>query len=377
MIGSGSATGLVRNLDRNSNRDGLDGPSIDINTFPLGDSNGTLITSGCGYASIPSLSPGEAYQGHFSVGVDTAARNEWLCSSTALQGIEAPLPGPSIVNGIAMTADDLASLAAARATIVWSPRSDIMLYGMTTPASMLARNSINLVLGTDWVPTGSMNMLREFSCTVEHNETGLNSYFSDKDILKMATSNAATAAGIGDKAGKIESGYVADLTLFDASTRSGYAAAVKADQEDVVLVLKAGVPLFGDGPIVDSLSETPGECELMGDTVAGDCMADRRLCVNRDTGVTYANLVNASAGLHPLYSCGGPPTGEPTCTPARNEGDGIVYTGIPTPTDSDGDGVLNDTDNCPSIFNPPRPVDNLVQADADTDGIGDVCDDPL
>jgi len=75
-----------------------------------------------------------------------------------------------------------------------------------------------------------------------------------------------------------------------------------------------------------------------------------------------------------MYSCGGPPTGEPTCTPARNESDGIVYTGVPTATDSDGDGVLNDTDNCPSIFNPPRPVDNFLQADSDTDGISDMCD---
>ncbi len=377
MIGSGSSIGLVRNLDRSLNRDGLDGPDLDINTFPLGDADGTLITSGCDYSNSVSPNTSEVYSAHIAVGINTAARNEWLCSSTALQGIDAALPGPSVVHGIAMTADDIPSLVAARAVVVWSPRSNIMLYGMTVPATMLASQGVNLVLGTDWGVTGSMNMLREFSCALEHNLTGLDSYFSNQDLLKMATSDAATAAGVGNKVGKIAPGFLADLTLFDASVNSNFAAAVEAQQEDVVLVLKAGEPLFGDAPVVEALSDVPGACDLMGDTVAGDCMANRRLCVIGETGFTYAQLVNETSGFQPIYSCGGPPAGEPTCIPARNEGDGIVYTGIPTPNDSDGDGVSNVTDNCPSIFNPPRPVDNFLQADGDSDGIGDACDTQL
>jgi imidazolonepropionase-like amidohydrolase len=382
MIGSGSRPGLVRNLDStiaSTRRDGLEGPRVDVDSFPLGDSNGTLITSGCGYSGTPSPNAGEIYQPHISEGVDLAARNEWLCSSTALQNTDAALPGPSIVHAISMTSDDISSLAVARASVVWSPRSDIMLYGMTAPVTMLANEGINLVLGTNWAATGSMNMLRELSCAGQHNQTGLNSYFSARDLLKMATSNAANAAGVGDKVGKLEPGYVADLTMFDASIRSDYAAAVEADQEDVVLVLKAGIPLFGDGLVVDSLSDVPGTCELMGDTVPGDCMADRRICVSRETAglTTYAAVVAANTGLQPLYVCGGQPDDEPTCTPARDEGDGIVYTGIPTLDDSDGDGVPDASDNCPLIFNPPRPVDNFQQADGDNDGIGDVCDEQL
>jgi hypothetical protein len=40
----------------------------------------------------------------------------------------------------------------------------------------------------------------------------------------------------------------------------------------------------------------------------------------------------------------------------------------PPPPDSDGDGIPDSTDNCPSVYNPD-------QADADYDGIGDACDD--
>ena len=39
------------------------------------------------------------------------------------------------------------------------------------------------------------------------------------------------------------------------------------------------------------------------------------------------------------------------------------------PTDTDGDGVSDDVDNCPAVVNPD-------QADADGDGIGDACDEP-
>ena len=41
----------------------------------------------------------------------------------------------------------------------------------------------------------------------------------------------------------------------------------------------------------------------------------------------------------------------------------------PPPTDSDGDGVANPNDNCPD-------VSNADQADADSDGVGDACDEP-
>ncbi|MBU6162995.1 MAG: thrombospondin type 3 repeat-containing protein, partial [Myxococcales bacterium] len=50
------------------------------------------------------------------------------------------------------------------------------------------------------------------------------------------------------------------------------------------------------------------------------------------------------------------------------------YTGTISPSDTDGDGILNGSDNCPAIFNPIRPLDGGVQADADGDGEGDLCD---
>lgn len=38
------------------------------------------------------------------------------------------------------------------------------------------------------------------------------------------------------------------------------------------------------------------------------------------------------------------------------------------------DGIITNVDNCKKVFNPIRPMDHGVQADADGDGKGDACD---
>jgi hypothetical protein len=77
----------------------------------------------------------------------------------------------------------------------------------------------------------------------------------------------------------------------------------------------------------------------------------------------------ANGASYELFSCG-IPADEPTCTPSRpGEFDGMV-----TKSDSDGDGIENNRDNCKKVFNPIRPMDGGVQPDADRDGRGDACD---
>jgi hypothetical protein len=50
------------------------------------------------------------------------------------------------------------------------------------------------------------------------------------------------------------------------------------------------------------------------------------------------------------------------------------FTGVPSASDPDGDGLEGADDNCASVFNPVRPIDGGAQADADGDGVGDPCD---
>lgn len=59
--------------------------------------------------------------------------------------------------------------------------------------------------------------------------------------------------------------------------------------------------------------------------------------------------------------------------PAAVDGS-TVHTGLPAPGDPDGSGVADLADNCPTTFNPIRPIDNGARADVDADGLGDDCD---
>jgi imidazolonepropionase-like amidohydrolase len=369
--GGGSAAGFLRNLDNPSRLEGLSTPALDLSTFPLADSGGTLLSSGCAYPGFDTPSAGRVYVPHVGQGVGAAARNELLCLLDAAEpGGHDVLFGAAVVGGIALRADDAARLRSRGASVVWSPRHDVSLYGMTTPVTLLAQEGVNVALATSWRPTGSMSLYRELECALDLNETYFDDFFSARDLLGMVTWSAARAAGLEHVLGHLAPGYWADLVIVDGSPLTDYEAAIQGHPADVALVLRGGLPLYGDGGVLDALDAGDGVCESVG---GADCLNGKRVCVTRESGglLSWGGL-----GIfgNP-YSCT-PPAGEPTCVPSRDEDDGIVYDGTVTASDGDGDGVADGVDNCPAIFNPPRPVDGFAQADEDGDGIGDACDDP-
>src|SRR5688572_12505005 len=82
-LASGGANGFLRNLDDSDDMDLIGSDFVDYETFPLGDSNGSQLDSGCAYPEIrtpPGFAP---YAPHIAEGIDVEARNEMLCLSSA------------------------------------------------------------------------------------------------------------------------------------------------------------------------------------------------------------------------------------------------------------------------------------------------------
>lgn len=367
VAGSGSAPGLLRNVDREE--DDLGVGDIDYATFPLGDASGAQRTSDCSYPNVVSASSaGRAgcYLAHVAEGVDEAARNEFLClSSDDRGGVDVTEDNAAFIHLVGLNAVDGAELAASGTSLVWSPRSNISLYGNTAPVTMFHQQGVRIGLGTDWTASGSVNIQRELACADELNRIYYGNAFTDRELWLMATGWAAEALRIDSVLGWLGEGRYGDVAIFDVEPgEDPYRAVVTSGVQDVVLVLQSGLPLLGDADIMADIPMGQALCDTI-----DRCGADVTVCAERETGSSLTALEGANSSAYGLFFCD-VPDNEPTCVPFRpGEYDGSV-----TDTDADGDGIEDAVDNCPNVFNPIRPVDGGVQADFDADGEGDVCD---
>ena len=141
---------------------------MDSDTFPLDDSSGTLVTSGCAYGSQRTthgtVVSNAAYVPHIAEGVGAAAHNEFLCTNDQQATYDLMEPPTAIIHGIAALPSDVAPMRTDRTRLVWSPRSNIDLYGNTAAVTMYDALGVPISLGTDWIASGSMNLLRELKC---------------------------------------------------------------------------------------------------------------------------------------------------------------------------------------------------------------------
>jgi large repetitive protein len=369
-IGSGSTPGFLRNLDVTANQEGLVAKmAVDNDTFPL-DSTSQL-SSGCAYTGFPSvinLSSDLAYQAHVSEGIDDVARNEFLCLSGAMGGVDVTAPRSSFVHAVGLLPADYQKMAQTRTSLIWSPRSNVRLYGDTAQVTVAHRLGVQIALGTDWTPSGSINLLRELACADSLNTTYYAKHFTDEQLWLMVTRNAAASVNYEDVLGRLAPGAFADIAIFDGSTKKEHRAVIEGAPETVVLVERAGKALYGDADVVNALATG---CDAV--TVCG---ASKSICAMSEAGKTFAALQTANTASYALFFCNGAPPDEPTCSPKRTTSvnGSSMYTGMSSADDMDGDGIANSADNCPTVFNPIRPVDGGKQADADSDGVGDACD---
>ncbi len=361
--GSGGVGGLVRNAAAFADKtqlEGLKSPAVFFDTFPLGDSNGTVLATGCGYPKVraagTAFAGGAAYAPHISEGINTEAENEFVCLKDTLVTAQT-----AIIHAVGLTATDVDVIAKAKAKVIWSARTNIDLYGNTASVTVLKTMGVTMGLGTDWLASGSMNMLRELACVDSLNEKYFAKAFDDRAIVELATKGSAAVLKLDTEIGELSAGRIADIAIFYASTAKDYRAVIEANPQDVALVLRGGKVMYGDAGLVDALAPGCGDLMMCGNA--------KKVCIDTP-GVTLADITAAAAASYPLFFCKGEtPKDEPSCVPFRD-----TYPNGTSATDRDGDGVPDATDNCPSVFNPPRPLDGAKQSDVDGDGAGDACD---
>jgi 5-methylthioadenosine/S-adenosylhomocysteine deaminase len=210
-----------------------------------------------------------------------------------------------IVHGAGLEAEDFDEMAhapAARADgigdgrgakLVWSPLSNLLLYGKTLAFYDALAAGVLVSLGTDWTPSGSPNLLTELKVAdrtlrdtlllggrrhvVPHldpaggaDDGGAAERALDQLLVEMVTINPAMTVRWDDQVGSIEVGKVADLLVIDAPrtsedvdgiSQSPYRRLIDATERDVALVLVGGNAQAGDIDVISTLK--PGDFEVV------------------------------------------------------------------------------------------------------------------
>ncbi len=364
--GSEGQPGFARNLNRTLDAAELGRPAVSSNSFPLGDSSGNTLTDSCAYASLPGPAGSGPRILLLADGIDARASNEYRCvSGQAADGVDV-MTDTAVEGGVALGVADLLRMRADGSALIWQPRHQLSVYGDSAPVAEALAIGVPVALSSFWTPSGSPHLGRELACAREFDQSVLGGSLGAGSIWRMATEGGARVAGMSDRIGVLAVGAMADIMIVPMRGLEPHAAVVDAVNRDIELVLRGGLPMFGEAALVTALGGS--DCEPL-----EVCSQSRRVCVLRETAgaIGLADLQSAAGLSQPLFTCDAPDV-ERSCRPSRTTP--FAYGGVPAAGDADGDGVADGEDNCPATFNPPRPGSAGMQPDFDGDGEGDACD---
>ena len=201
---------------------------------------------------------------HLSEGTDEAAHKHF--EALELPGdLWAIAPSLAGIHCVALHPADFGVLASRGASIVWSPFSNLLLYGQTADvadakAAGGAATPLKIGLGSDWSPSGSKSLFGELKVARVYSQSNGN-IFSDEELVRLATSGGAEILGWGKVVGSIKVGKRADLLVVDGANGDPYAQLFAGDERRVQLVVINGTPRYGtqalmvtDGPGLETLT---------------------------------------------------------------------------------------------------------------------------
>jgi imidazolonepropionase-like amidohydrolase len=200
---------------------------------------------------------------HLSEGIDAAARDAFLALKQGDQwAITSALAG---IHCAALQPQDFAVMRENRASVVWSPLSNLLLYGGTTDIRAARAAGLDVALGSDWSPSGSKNLLNELKVAKIANDV-LDIGLADRDIVAMVTCTPARIVKWNALVGSVSAGKRADLIVIAApASADPYGSLINARETDVVLLMIDGQPVLATAALMSAFGQR-GETIQLGST---------------------------------------------------------------------------------------------------------------
>jgi len=150
--------------------------------------------------------------------------------------------------------EDLRLFQGLGGSIVWSPLSNLLLYGTTTDVRTARELGVRIGLGSDWSPTGSKNLLCELKVAWLYSQHFLQGLLSPRDLVAMVTRTAAQILRWDAALGSLEAGKRADLLVIGEASGDPYEALVRATELSVRLVVINGFARYGTAKLMGKLA---------------------------------------------------------------------------------------------------------------------------
>ncbi|MGA8576847.1 MAG: amidohydrolase family protein [Candidatus Cybelea sp.] len=221
------------------------------------------------------------------------------------------------VHCLALNAADFAVLATYKASVVWSPLSNYVLYGATADIRSAKKAGVRIGLGADWSVSGSKNLFGEMKvarAVSDYENIG----FTDQDIVAMATINAAKILGWDLYLGSLRAGKLADIIILDGVEGDPYYQLLSSPETSITLVAVGGNALFGSQGLMKQC-EASGEGIFVGSDIRVVALRDPTLTV-AEAAATIRGVLNSPEPYVPSPGQPGVPTpvgpGVPIAGPA-------------------------------------------------------------
>ncbi len=129
-------------------------------------------------------------------------------------------------------------------SMIWSPMSNFLLYGVTADIVAAKENNILMGLGSDWSASGSKNLLCELKVAWLHSQE-LGDIFTPEELVRMVNSNAAKILKWEKHLGSLEVGKKADIMVIRGRQGDPYLKFLEAKEQHISWVIIDGIPRIG------------------------------------------------------------------------------------------------------------------------------------